>query len=270
MTDPVPTRVRSRAIETIGAFLRAHALGGGSTGVVVGLSGGVDSALVARLARDALGTEQVLGVLLPDANVPSSLVAETERFASDLGIAHRTVPIDPLEEAFRTALPEVVDRVTLGNTAARVRMALCYALARETRRLVAGTGNKSELLLGYFTKYGDGGVDLLPIGDLYKTDVWALAEELGLPREIRERPPSAGFWPGQTDEAELGVAYHDVDRVLRRVELLEREEEIARETGLDPGTVRAIVDRVERNRHKRRMPPVAKLGLRTVGLDWRE
>ena len=270
MSDPARPRVPPHAAGTIGEFLRAHALGGGLEGIVVGLSGGIDSALVARLGRDALGPEHVLGVLLPDANVPAELVAETERYASELGVAHRTIRIDPLEGAFRAALPEVTDRVSLGNTAARIRMTVLYALARETRRLVAGTGNKSELLLGYFTKYGDGGTDLLPIGDLYKTDVWALAEELDVPREIRERPPSAGLWPDQTDEAELGASYHDVDRVLRRIELLEREEEIARETGLDPAAVRAIAERVERHRHKRRLPPVAKLGIRTIGLDWRE
>jgi NAD+ synthase len=270
VTEAARGHLPSHAAATIGAFLRGHALADGATGVVVGLSGGVDSALVARLARDALGPEHVLGVLLPDAQVPAELVAETERYAAGLGIVHRTVRIEPLEEAFRAALPDVRDRVTLGNTAARVRMTVLYALAREARRLVAGTGNKSELLLGYFTKYGDGGVDLLPIGDLYKTDVWALAEQLGLPAEIRERTPTAGFWPGQTDEGELGQSYRDVDRVLRGLELLLGEEEIVRETGLGAAAVRAIVERVERHRHKRRLPPVAKLGLRTVGLDWRE
>jgi NAD+ synthase len=270
VTSPSRDRVPPQAAETIGAFLRAHALGGGSTGIVIGLSGGVDSALVARLGRDALGAGHVLGVLLPDAQVPAELVEETERFADELGVARRTVRIDPVEAAFRAALPEVTDRVTVGNTSARIRMTILYGLARETGRLVAGTGNKSELLLGYFTKHGDGGVDLLPIGDLYKTDVWALAEQLGLPRAIRERTPTAGFWPGQTDEGELGASYHDVDRVLRRLELLEREEEIVRATGLPSATVQGILARVERHRHKRRLPPVAKLGLRTVGLDWRE
>ena len=265
-----PARLPPHTVETIHAFLRAHALGGGSTGVVVGLSGGIDSALVARLARDALGPEQVLGVLLPDRHVPSELVAETVAFADALGIESRTVGIDPLEEGFRTALPEVDDRVTLGNTAARIRMTILYAIARDARRLVAGTGNKSELLLGYFTKYGDGGVDLLPIGDLYKTDVGALAEELDLPAVIRERAPSAGFWPGQTDEGELGASYADVDRILRRLERLEREEEIVRATGLPAPTVHGVLSRVEQHRHKRRLPPVPKLGLRTVGLDWRE
>ncbi len=269
MTGDRP-RPPPHAAATIGAFLRAHALADGATGVVVGLSGGVDSALVARLARDALGPARVLGVLLPDAHVEPSLVEETTAYAADLGLAHRQVRIEPLEAAFGASLPEVADRVTLGNTAARIRMTVLYALAREQRRLVVGTGNKSELLLGYFTKYGDGGVDLLPIGDLYKTDVWALAEELGVPEAIRRRAPSAGFWPGQTDEGELGVAYPDVDRILRRLELLEREEEIVRGTGLAAATVRAVLARVEQHRHKRRLPPVAKLGVRTVGLDWRE
>jgi len=270
VTAREPSRLPAHAVATIHAFLRGHALEGGATGVVVGLSGGVDSALVARLARDALGPEHVLGILLPDAHVPAGLVEETVGFARGLGIEHRTIAIDALEGAFRAAVPEVQDRVALGNTAARIRMTLLYTLARETRRLVAGTGNKSELLLGYFTKYGDGGADLLPIGDLYKTDVWALAEELGLPPAVVDRAPSAGFWEGQTDEGELGVAYRDVDRILRRVELLEPEAEIVRETGLPATTVRAVLARVDAHRHKRRLPPVAKLGLRTVGLDWRE
>jgi NAD+ synthase len=263
-------RAPPHAVRTIGEFLRAHALHEGAEGVIVGLSGGVDSALVARLARDALGAEHVLGLLLPNAAVPPELVSETEAYAQSLGIAHRTVRLEPMEASFRAALPELTDRVTLGNSSARIRMLVSYALARERHRLVAGTGNKSELLLGYFTKYGDGGVDLLPIGDLYKTEVYALARELGLPSEILERAPSAGFWPGQTDEGELGHSYATVDRILRRLELLEREEEIVRTTGLDAESVHAIVERVARFRHKRRMPPVAKLGLRTVGLDWRE
>ena len=270
MSGATRSHLPPHAVETIHAFLRAHALGDGGTGVVVGLSGGVDSALVARLARDALGADRVLGVLLPDPHVPAELVEETVGYARELGIAHRTVPIDPLEAAFRAALPEVTDRLGLGNAAARLRMTVLYALARESGRRVAGTGNKSELLLGYFTKYGDGGVDLLPIGDLYKTDVWALARELGLPAAVVDRAPSAGFWPGQTDEGELGVRYADVDRILRRLELLEREEEIVRATGLPEGIVRKVLARVDQHRHKRRLPPVAKLGLRTVGLDWRE
>lgn len=269
MSDLVP-QLPAHARSTIASFLRAHALGPGRSGVVVGLSGGIDSALTARLAADALGPEHVLGLLLPDAAFPAELLAETAAYARDLGIAHRTVPIDPIERAFAAAFPGPADQVGIGNTKARIRMTLLYAAARREGRLVAGTGNKSELLLGYFTKYGDGGVDLLPIGDLYKTEVRALSAELGLPEAVRARPPTAGLWEGQTDEAELGAPYEDVDRILRGLEELRPEAEIARVTGINPARVRDIARRVEATRHKRRLPPVAKVGLRTVGLDWRE
>lgn len=269
MTDLVP-RVPAHALEAIGQFLRAHALGGGADGVVVGLSGGIDSALVARLARDALGPDHVLGVLLPDASFPDALLRETETYARELGIESRTVPIETVEKAYRALLPELADRVSLGNAKARIRMTVLYAIARERRRLVAGTGNKSELLLGYFTKYGDGGVDLLPLGDLYKTDVRAIADELALPVAIRERPPTAGLWEGQTDEGELGISYTDLDQILYGLEQLRSEEEIAALTGFPLERVRAIGERVAEFRHKRRLPPVPKVRLRTIGIDWRE
>lgn len=269
MTGDRP-RPPPHAAATIGAFLRAHALADGATGVVVGLSGGVDSALVARLARDALGPARVLGVLLPDAHVEPSLVEETTAYAADLGLAHRQVRIEPLEAAFGASLPEVADRVTVGNTAARIRMTVLYALAREQRRLVVGTGNKSELLLGYFTKYGDGGADLLPLGDLYKTEVRTLATQLELPWGFLERAPTAGLWEGQTDEAELGLRYDELDRILYGLEQLLDPEEIARRGEVPIEKVRSVEARIRATRHKRRMPPIPKLSLRTVGLDWRE
>ncbi len=269
MTDPA-TRLPAHVVPTLLAFLRAHALAPGLRGAVVGLSGGVDSALTVRLARDALGPEHVLAVLLPDPGYARDLLTETQEYGRSLGIETRTIPIAPVLAAFRAVLPPTDDRVGLGNIQARVRMIALYALARETQRLVVGAGNKSELLLGYFSKYGDGGVDLLPIGDLYKTDVRALAAELGVPAPILDRPSTAGLWPGQTDEGELGASYDAIDRVLRGIEELRREEEIAEQTGLPPGTVRSIFARVQANRHKRRLPPVAKVGLRTVGIDWRE
>jgi NAD+ synthase len=269
MTRLVP-RLPAHAPDTIAQFLRAHALADGGRGVILGLSGGIDSALTARLARDALGPERVFGVLLPDPRFPSGLIRETEAFAHDLGIAYRTVPIDSVEASFRDLLPENPDRVTLGNLGPRIRMTVLYAWAREQHRLVAGTGNKSELLLGYFTKYGDGGVDLLPIGDLYKTEVRALAAQLDLPAPIRDRPPSAGLWEGQTDEGELGLPYTEIDQILRGLEELRSEEEIAEIAGLDLERVRSVAHRVAVSRHKRRSPPVAKVGFRTVGLDWRE
>lgn len=263
-------RPSAHAVPAIHQFLRSHARGHGAEGVVVGLSGGVDSALVARLARDALGAEQVLGVQLPDARFPAELLRETEEYATSLGIEHRVVPVDPLVRALGSLLPEVQDQVSLGNAVARLRMVVLYMLARERHRLVAGTGNKSEILLGYFTKHGDGGVDLLPIGDLYKTEVRRLARDLALPTAVQERAPSAGFWEGQTDEGELGISYDDADQILYGLEQLRSPTEIASATGLPLARVREIVHRVETNRHKRRLPPIPKIGFRTVGIDWRD
>jgi len=269
MTAAIP-KLPAHAVAAIHQFLRAHALSDGATGVVVGLSGGVDSALTARLARDALGPERVMGVLLPDARFAPELLAETEEYARSLGIEFRTIPIDPVERAFGDLIPEVRDRVTLGNVTARIRMTVLHSLARERGRLVVGTGNKSELLLGYFTKFGDGGVDILPIGDLYKTEVGQAAAALGLPTAIRERAPTAGLWVGQTDEGELGLPYSEIDQILYGLERLRTEEEIAESSGLPLARVREVAGRVARTRHKRRPAPVAKVGFRTVGIDWRE
>ncbi|MGI0068340.1 MAG: NAD+ synthase, partial [Thermoplasmata archaeon] len=216
--DELVPHLPDHAVETLTAFLRSHCLYHGNEGALVGLSGGVDSALVARLASDALGAEKVLGISMPDAAYPGDLARETEQYARSLEIEHRALGIEKIETAFRSTLPEIADRVTLGNTKARIRMSLLYAIARERRRVVVGTGNKSELLLGYFTKYGDGGADLLPIGDLYKTEVLELSAELNLPRSIREREPTAGLWEGQTDEEELGLPYAQLDRILHGLE----------------------------------------------------
>lgn len=263
-------RLPPHAVPTIHQFLRSHARSNGAEGVVVGLSGGIDSALVARLARDAIGPKHVLGVQLPDATFPAALLSETEEYANSLGIEHRVVPVASLVRAVGALLPEVQDRISVGNAVARLRMMVLYMLARERHRLVAGTGNKSEILLGYFTKYGDGGVDLLPIGDLYKTEVRALAHELELPVPIQERAPTAGLWEGQTDEEELGISYDDADRILVGLEQLRAPGEIASATGLPLARILEVVGRVEKNRHKRRSPPIPKIGLRTVGIDWRD
>jgi len=270
MTPRLVPRLPEHAHTTVEQFLRAHALGGASEGVVVGLSGGIDSALVARLARDALGPEHVLGLLLPDRLYPEALREETQAYAKGLGIESRMVDIEPIEAAYRASLPELTDRVSLGNVKARIRMMVGYAVARERHRLVAGTGNKSELLLGYFTKYGDGGVVLLPLGDLYKTDVRQMARDLNIPKPILERAPTAGLWEGQTDEGELGISYDDVDQILLGLEQLRSLEEIAELTGFTFERVREVADRVARFRHKRRPPPIPKIRLRTIGIDWRE
>ncbi|MCI4323104.1 MAG: NAD+ synthase [Thermoplasmata archaeon] len=269
MSDLTP-RLTSHALATISEFLRAHVADAQAERVVIGLSGGIDSALVARIARDALGPERVMPVLLPDAAYPAALSEETIAYARSLGTEPRVIPIDSAEAALRQLLPELKDRLTWGNTKARLRMTIVYALAREHRGLVLGTGNKSEILLGYFTKHGDGGVDLLPLGDLYKSEIQELARQLELPAAIRERAPTAGLWEGQTDEAELGGSYARIDRILLGLEELRSEEEIARVTGESPERVREIADRVGRFRHKRRSAPIPKVRLRTIGIDWRD
>ncbi len=263
-------RLPAHAEATIHQFLRAQVAEAGSEGVVLGLSGGIDSALCARIARDGLGPERVTGLQLPDRAQSAGITAETTEFAQSLGIESRTIAIEPAESSFRALLTGAGDRVAWGNVKARIRMILLYAWAREHRQLVLGTGNKSEILLGYFTKWGDGGVDLIPIGDLYKTQVRELAELRGIPETIRARPPSAGLWEGQTDESELGLPYTALDQILSGIEQLRTPEEIARLTGLPRTQIEGVIATVERTRHKRRLPPIPKVGLRTVGLDWRE
>jgi NAD+ synthase len=258
------------AESTVHQFLRGHLAESGTEGLLVGLSGGIDSALCARLTRDAVGAERTHTLLLPDAAFPSALRAEVETYAGQLGVAFASIPIDGPEAAFRGLFPEVTDRVSWGNVKARIRMIAVYFWAREHHLLVIGTGNKSELLMGYFTKWGDGGVDLLPLGDLYKTQLRELAARLDLPRSIRERPPTAGLWEGQTDEEELGLPYAELDQILFGLEQLRTAEEIAAAARLPLERVHMVEAVVERTRHKRRPPPIPKLGLRTVGLDWRE
>jgi NAD+ synthase len=163
-----------------------------------------------------------------------------------------------------------VDRVARGNLRARARMVVLYFVANTEDRVVMGTGNKSELLCGYFTRYGDGGVDFQPIGDLYKTQVRAMARHLGLPKKIIDRVPTAGLWPGQTDEGDLGISYDELDRILLGIELQMEPEGIAEKAGVPVEHVRRIEDLVAATAYKRKAPLVPKLGIRTLGLDWRE
>ncbi len=263
-------RLPAHAPSSIHQFLRSHLAESGAQGLLVGLSGGIDSALVARLSRDAVGAEKVHALLLPDAHYSPALRTEVEDYAKSLGISLRIIAIDAPESAIRSLFPEVTDRLSWGNVKARLRMVLWYLEAREHHWLVVGTGNKSELLTGYFTKWGDGGVDLLPIGDLYKTQVRELAAQLALPRSVLDREPTAGLWEGQTDEKELGLPYSELDQILYGMEQLRTSPEIARATGFSEDRIRAVEALVQRSRHKRRPPPIPKLGLRTIGIDWRE
>jgi NAD+ synthase len=222
----------------------------GAEGFVFGLSGGVDSATTAALALRAVGPASVLGALLPCHSEPID-GRLGQRVADAFGIPTVTVALDGAFDALIENLPPTEHRLAAANIKPRLRMTALYYLAQTNNYLVLGSGNKTELLVGYFTKHGDGGADLLPLGDLYKTEVWELARDLGVPSEIVTRPPSAGLWPGQTDEDEMGITYRELDRVLEAMEAGETDE-------IPASTLEKVEVMMANSAHKRAMPPIFK------------
>lgn len=239
----------------IAGWLREYASQAGTLGYAVGLSGGVDSACTAVLCQRAMGA-RVLAAWLPCHSQPDDarcarLVAEV----FDLELVE--VDLAPSYDRLLEDIPEPVTDLARANLKARLRMATLYALAQSRDYLVAGTGNKSEILVGYFTKYGDGGVDVEPLGDLYKWQVRDLARALRVPQPVIDRPPSAGLWAGQTDEGEMGLTYDQLDAALAAIE-----------AGLTVGAGLGVLEKVRSmmaaSAHKRAMPPVCPAG-RTGG-----
>ncbi len=248
-------------------FLRSEITRAGFTRAVVNLSGGLDSSVSCALAAEALGPENVLALRLPyKTSAPDSL-EHAQWIIDQFGVQSLTIPItemvDPLVERF----PDM-DPVRKGNIMARVRMMIAYDQSEAFRGLVVGTGNKTEILLGYTTLYGDLACALNPIGDLYKTQVRQLARTLGIPEVILAKPPSADLWLGQTDEGELGFTYDEVDRLLYLLVDQRYSPQECIEAGFDETFVRKVIERVRRNQFKRVLPPIAKLSHRTVGYDF--
>ena len=266
---PLPAIDADQAIGVIVGFISSQLEQTGFERLVVGLSGGIDSATVAFLAARAIGPERVLAVSMPyrssapEAEQDASLVVEA------LGCRSERVEITPMVEPLLASLDgEDGDlRVRRGNVMARQRMVVLYDRSVAFDALVAGTSNKTEVLLGYTTLYGDQACALAPIGDLYKSQLRAVASRLGVPEPILAKRPSADLWPGQTDEDELGATYDALDRVL--FALVDRRWSAERcvAAGLDAGLVAWVGQRVARNEFKRQLPPVAKLSLRTPGID---
>ena len=253
-----PAEVERRIIEFIVGEVERAGLRGG----VVAVSGGVDSSTTLTLAVRALGAENVRAVTMPERGVTSERdVRDVMELTKRLGVTCDVVEITPLVDVMRGILPlyHPEGLIPFGNVKARLRMAIAYHFANSLDMMVIGGTNKTEWLLGYFTKYGDGGVDLMPIADLYKTQVRQLARHLGLPEHIVTKTPTAGLWPGQTDEGELGLSYETLDLILYGFEQGMRVEEIAEELRLRPSTVEDVLKRVERNEHKRRLPLILKL-----------
>jgi NAD+ synthase len=242
-------------------FIRSNIQGAGASGAIIGLSGGIDSALTAYLTVEALGKDKVLGLMLPEKDISTQTdIDDAVEIAQILGIDHNIIEISPVLSSFSRALP-VFDRnakTANGNLKARTRMCILYYHANLMNRMVIGTGNKTELLLGYFTKYGDGGVDIEPIGNLYKTQVRGLSRFMKVPLKIIEKTPTAGFWPGQTDESELGVTYDMADQILTM--LVDENKKISEVNNEFPaGIVDKLAARISGSGHKRMMAPSAEI-----------
>lgn len=262
--------IREHSAEIIKDFIRSKIREGGSDGAVIGLSGGLDSCVVSKICADSLGARNVLCLIMPSVTTCRRDISDALEFSDKLGVRSVQINIGSVVSEFMKLKKNCTDRTVLGNVTARVRMTLLYMYANSDNLMVIGTGNKSELLTGYFTKFGDGGVDCLPIGDLYKTQVRELAREICIPDHIIQKTPTAGLWRGQTDESELGVSYEKLDKILYGIELGLSDPDIHDRTGLPLKTIASIRRRVVRSAHKRKTPAIPKLGIRTIGADWRE
>ena len=270
MRAGLPEIDAEQAIAVIIGFIRAQLEQTGFTHLVVGLSGGVDSATVAFLAARAIGADNLLAVRMPYASSAPESERDALSVVQALGCRTErveiTLMVDPML-GLVNGPDEASIRVRRGNVMARQRMIVLYDRSAAFDALVAGTGNKTEALLGYGTLHGDMAAAIAPIGDLYKSQLRAVAERLGVPPEVLAKPPSADLWPGQTDEGELGASYDDLDRVL--FALVDRRWSVERcaAAGLDTRLVAWVQQRVAANEFKRQLPPVAKLSLRTPGID---
>lgn len=254
----------------IGEFIRGHLRQTSFERVILNLSGGLDSALVAFLVAEAIGADKLLCLLLPYRTSAPESRADAESVVAQLGAQSKVIDITPIVDGyFQTALGGAeVERVRRGNFAARARMAVMYDESVPWRGLPAGTGNKTEALLGYTTIFGDNAAAFLPIGDLYKSQVRQLAADMGVPAAILEKPPTADLWPGQTDEGELGMTYADMDRLLYWLVDRRRTHDQLEAMGFSAPAIARVERLIAQNEFKRQTPVVAKLTTRTPGVDY--
>jgi NAD+ synthase len=267
---PLPQIDAAQAVGVIGAFIGRQLAQTGFSRLVVGLSGGVDSATVAFLAARVVGPDNLLAVRMPYRTSTPESEADAQLVVDALGCRTERVEITAMVEPMLALIDDRDPgrrRVRAGNVMARQRMIIVYDRSVAFDALVIGTSNKTEALLGYTTLYGDMAAALQPIGDLYKTQLRAVGRELGVPERILAKAPSADLWPGQTDEDELGRTYDALDRAL--FALVDRRWSVERcvAAGLDGELVAWVARRVAQNEFKRQVPPVAKVSLRTPGID---
>jgi NAD+ synthase len=261
----------NKVVKTIIEFIRAEVKSRGSTGVVVGISGGLDSAVATYLAVKALGPKKVFGLILPDSGVtPKRDTIDAEKLAKHLGIKYKITEVGKIKKlCLNKNLPHN-SKLAKANLLVRLRMSLLYFHAAATNKLVLGTGDKSELQLGYFTKYGDGAADLFPIADLYKTEVREMAQYLLVSKNIVNKKSSARLWKGHTAEGEIGMTYEEIDHILRELEgnhsknnnngrSFEVSPTVTTTKTVNKRKVKRLVDLIERNKHKHEMPPICRL-----------
>ena len=248
-------------------FIKSELNRMGFTRAVINLSGGIDSALSCYLAAEALGSENVLAIRLPYKSSSSDSLEHAQMVIDALGVQAITEEITPMVDPLIAKFPEM-NAMRKGNIMARMRMIVLYDQSVAFNGLAIGTGNKTEILLGYSTLFGDSACAINPLGDLYKTQVRQLSRAMGIPEPIVAKAPSADLWSGQTDEGELGYTYADVDRLLYLMVDERYTPEECIEAGFGASFVRSVVERVRRNQFKRVLPPIAKLSHRTIGYDF--
>ena len=248
-------------------FIREELTKFGYAKGILGLSGGLDSTVCAYLATKALGPGNVISLIMPyKDNFPQD-VDDAREVARRLKLDCRVIDISPQVDAYFQKNP-TDSPVLRGNKMARERMSVLYDFSAREKALILGTSNKSELLIGYGTIHGDMACAINPVGDLYKTQMRMLAEYLKVPKNILEKKPTAGLWPGQTDEEEIGITYEDLDKILSQLVDLQKSREEVVAAGTDGRTVDKILDRIRNSEFKRKMPPIAKLSARSVGHDF--
>ena len=265
---PLDCELTAKAIR---AFVKDYVDRIGIKKAVVGLSGGIDSTVTAYLAVEVFGKENLLGIIMPSKENEELDTEHGLLIAKNLGINHKVVSIQELVDSFEKTLAyKDIDKKLRGNIMARCRMIILYFWANLERAVVLGTSDKTELLLGYYTKYGDGGSDIMVNASLYKTQVWKMGAHLGVPQAIIDKPPSAGLWKGQTAENEIGISYEVVDYIMYHLlELRFQPEQIINSRGMKRSDVEKVMKMIRESEHKRQTPRYPKIGSREINWDYR-
>ncbi len=252
MTEVKIPNITVEDVNNLKQFIKDAVAKANAKGVVIGLSGGIDSAVVTKLCADALGPENVLNVFMPSRVTSVEDYKTTSELSGIWGTEYRVVDIQPAVDALvAVLLSDAETPLERGNISARCRMIVLYNMAKKRQYLVMGTSNQSEIMMGYFTKFGDGACDVTPLANMYKTEVRQIAAIIGVPEDIITKPPSAGLWEGQTDEKEMGIRYEDLDAILYEMEQDRSDSQISADTGLPKEQVSDIRRQVELMEHKR-------------------